>query len=80
MITYLPLYATSVVGFAYRFRDTFTLLILALIVIQTIFVGLTFADWDGHFLTYIFPLITLYSSVGVMALTRGSIFKVREIS
>ena len=77
LITFLPLYAFAVFGFAYRIRDQFTWLVLSLVAFQAVFVGLTFADWDGRFLTYIFPLITLYSAVGAVCFAR-KVFPIRK--
>jgi 4-amino-4-deoxy-L-arabinose transferase-like glycosyltransferase len=70
LTAFLPLYALALFGFAYRIKERFTWLVLSLVAFQAVFVGLTFADWDGRFLTYIFPLITLYSAIGIIGLAK----------
>lgn len=66
LTTFLPLYTLAALGFAYRFRDSLTWLVLTVIGLQTVFFGLNGVDWDGRFLTYIFPLITFYSAIGAV--------------
>lgn len=60
-----PLYALAAVGFWATRRQPLTALALAVIGIHAAVIGLTTDDWDGRYLTYVFPLITLYSGVGI---------------
>ena len=41
------------------------MLSLAVVGLHVAVIGLTFADWDGRFLMFFFPLLTLYSGVGI---------------
>ena len=60
-----PLYALAAVGMWATRRQSLTALSLAVIGIHAAVIGLTTDDWDGRYLTYVFPLITLYSGVGI---------------
>jgi len=75
--TFLPLYALALLGFAFKIKERHTWLVLFLLAFQTVFVGLTFADWDGRFLTYIFPIITFFSAVGAVSFAR-KVFPTRK--
>jgi hypothetical protein len=59
------LYALAAVGFWATHRHSLTALSLAVIGVHAAVIGLTTDDWDGRYLTYVFPLITLYSGVGI---------------
>jgi len=68
LLIFPPLYGLAVVGLWATRHHSFTVLSLAVIGVHTAVTGLTHVDWDGRFLTYIFPLITLYSGVGIAML------------
>jgi 4-amino-4-deoxy-L-arabinose transferase-like glycosyltransferase len=63
----LPLiYASAVYGF-YRLRnEALVLLIIAIVFYHTLIIAAFFADWDGRFLLYFFPLIGVLSASGAV--------------
>lgn len=65
-----PLYGLAAVGLWAARDQPVTALSLTLIVVHAAVVGLTTADWDGRYLLYTLPLITLYSGVGIAAIAR----------
>jgi len=77
-ILFSVLYLAAVVGFLSRIADPFTLLIIIVIALHMSVVGYIGADWDGRFLTYIFPFITLYSGIGAVALYRKVIPRLKD--
>ncbi len=62
------LYALAVIGVLATRRESLTLLSLAVVGLQTALTGLTLADWDGRLVLFVFPLITLFSGIGVAVL------------
>lgn len=65
-----PLYGLAAVGLWAARRQPVTALSLTLIGVHAAVVGSTTADWDGRYLLYTLPLITLYSGVGIEAIAR----------
>jgi hypothetical protein len=65
-----PLYAFFLVGFLALWRQPLAWLLLALIVAHLLVQAASYADWDGRFLLYIFPLIGVLSSVGLVTTCR----------
>ena len=62
------LYALAIIGAWAARRHSLTLLSVAVVGLQMALTGLTLADWDGRLVLFVFPLITLYSGVGIAAL------------
>ena len=68
LVTVPVIYFLASIGFIAHWRDPLSWLVLAIISVHAALVGYSFADWDGRFLTYFFPLITLYSAIGFIGL------------
>ena len=65
----LPLlYLLAIIGFIGQRSRLITWATLTIIGAHLTLIGLTWADWDGRFLLYVLPLMTLYSAVGAIAL------------
>lgn len=63
----LILFPSFVYGFIKKPKNLFSLnCINFYILFSIILVGLTFADWSGRFSLYIYPLIMIYSSYGIL--------------
>jgi hypothetical protein len=62
----LPLYSFAIVGFVSLARKSLCWLILAVVGSHLLFVGFTWADWDGRFLIYILPCFTVLAAGGIM--------------
>ena len=67
LLLFLPtIYASAVYGF-YKLRtEPLVLLVIAIVLYHTLIIAAFFADWDGRFLLYIFPLIGVLSSSGTV--------------
>jgi hypothetical protein len=63
----VPFYLLSIYAAIHRFTSLKPYLFITLC--QMSLVGLTYADWDGRFLAYVFPLILVMSSVGLKVLS-----------
>lgn len=75
--TYLPLYALAVVGAWTAWRAAQTQLVVSLIGVHLALVGLTFADYDGRFILYVVPLVTLLAAGGLERARPGLLVKRR---
>jgi hypothetical protein len=69
-LTFPLLYLSAGFGCFSQRRAPLTSLSLSLIALQLGIVGLTGADWDGRFILTVFPLIMLYSGIGVFEAVR----------
>lgn len=67
-LTFPLLYAWAVIGAWATRRHALTWLSVAVVGLQTALTGLTLADWDGRLVLFVFPVITLYSGIGVAVL------------
>ena len=63
--TYLPLYALAVAGAWFAWSAVQTRLVVSIIGAHLALVGLTFADYDGRFILYVVPLLTLLAAGGL---------------
>jgi len=71
LFLFLPaIYASAVYGFCQLRNEPLVLLMIAIIFYHTLIIAAFFADWDGRFLLYIFPLIGVLSSSGAVVLRR----------
>jgi len=61
-----PIYAPALYG-SYKLRnEPLVLLMIAIVLYHTLIIAAFFADWDGRFLLYFFPLIGVLSSSGAV--------------
>jgi 4-amino-4-deoxy-L-arabinose transferase-like glycosyltransferase len=68
VLVLLPLYGLAVVGWT-RYRSTPLVgLITALIVLHLLTVAIKGADWDGRYLLFIMPLISVLAACGAVAI------------
>jgi hypothetical protein len=66
----LPLYPFAMLGF-YRLKNNQLMhIILITIVLHLMVIGLTFANWDGRFLVYILPLISIIAFAEIVHRSR----------
>ena len=65
LLVFPPLYGLAVIGVWATRRHPLTMLSLAVVGLQAAVTGLTLADWDGRLVLFVFPLITLYSGIGI---------------
>jgi hypothetical protein len=65
-----PLYALAIVGLLRTWWTPLAPLLLAVIVAHLLVQAANYADWDGRFLLYVFPLIGVFSSAGFAAACR----------
>ena len=76
-------YSGFVFGFMTRPKNMFSInVIMFFIIFSIILVGLTFADWSGRFSLYFLPLIMIFSSHGLLILSKrifNFIFKNKNI-
>jgi len=71
LLLFLPaIYASAVYGFWQLRNEPLVLLMIAIVLYHTLIVAAFFADWDGRFLLYIFPLIGVLSSSGAVVWRR----------
>lgn len=68
---YLPLYALAVTGAWFAWSAVQTRLVVSIIGAHLALVGLTFADYDGRFIFYVVPLLTLLAAGGLGRLIDG---------
>lgn len=67
LLLFLPaIYASAVYEFWQLRNEPLVLLMISIILYHTLIVAAFFADWDGRFLLYIFPLIGVLSSSGAV--------------
>jgi hypothetical protein len=67
LLLFLPaIYASAVYGFWRLRNEPLVLLMIAIVFYHTLTIATFFADWDGRFLLYIFPLIGVLSSSGAV--------------
>jgi hypothetical protein len=67
LLLFVPaIYASAVYGFCQLRNEPLVLLMIAIIFYHTLIIATFFADWDGRFLLYIFPLIGVLSSSGAV--------------
>lgn len=67
LLLFLPaIYASAVYGFCQLRNEPLVLLMSAIICYHTLIIAAFFADWDGRFLLYIFPLIGVLSGSGAV--------------
>jgi 4-amino-4-deoxy-L-arabinose transferase-like glycosyltransferase len=67
LVLLLPLYPCAAVGFFRTRRSPLTRLLGAVIVSHLLVQAVTYADWDGRFLLYVFPLIGVLGAAGAAA-------------
>ncbi len=71
----IVLYSSCLYGFMKKPKNLFSInCIIIYILLSMVLVGLTFADWSGRFSLYIFPLIMIFSSHGILFFVK-KIFK-----
>jgi hypothetical protein len=63
-------YPLAIAGFARRRRRPLSLLMLAVVAGHIAIVAVTFYDYDGRYLLYVFPLIVVFASCGVSDLVQ----------
>jgi hypothetical protein len=63
-------YALAVLGFVRTHAKALAALMAAVIVVHQVVVALTFADPDGRYLLYVFPLFLVLAAVGASSLRR----------
>lgn len=61
----LPIYLLAVVGFARTRTDPLARLLLTVIAGHLLIIAATFANWDGRFLLYFFPMILALAGAGI---------------
>jgi len=67
LLLFLPaIYASAVCGFFQLRNEPLVLLMIAIILYHTLIIAAFFADGDGRFLLYFFPLIGVLSSSGAV--------------
>ncbi len=67
----LIFYSGFVIGFIMRPKNIFSVnVIIFFMIFSIILVGLTFADWSGRFSLYFLPLIMIFSSHGLLMLSK----------
>ncbi len=67
LLLFLPaIYASAAYGFCRLRNEPLTLLIIAIVLYHTFIIAIFFADWDGRFLLYFFPLIGVLASSGAV--------------
>ncbi len=71
LIVVIPIYILSTFGYSRTRSRPITNLLAFVIISHLIIVALTFADWDGRFLLYIFPLICVFAAVGMVNFIRS---------
>jgi 4-amino-4-deoxy-L-arabinose transferase-like glycosyltransferase len=71
LLLMIPIYILSIIGY-FRTRSRPVTSLLAIVIIcHLALVGLFFADWDGRFILYVFPLFCVLASVGLLDLFRS---------
>jgi hypothetical protein len=71
LLALLPLYGLAVVG-GLRARDrAIARLLVAVVVAHLAIVAVTFADWDGRFLSHVLPLVIALAASGLAVLSRA---------
>lgn len=67
-VVLIPMYLLAVVGLFTTLRESLARLLIAVMAGHLLVVALTWADWDGRFLLYIFPLIAIFAACGLACL------------
>jgi 4-amino-4-deoxy-L-arabinose transferase-like glycosyltransferase len=71
VLALIPVYGLGLAG-TLRARDrSLARLIVAVIAGHLAIVAVTFADWDGRFLSHVLPLVTALAAAGVAAVSSG---------
>jgi len=65
-------YPLAIVGFIQRRTDPLSRLLVAVIAGHLLIVALTFADRDGRYLLYVFPLIVMFAACGATSLAANA--------
>jgi hypothetical protein len=60
-------YAFAVLGLVRVWRQPLARLLVAIVAAHLLAVAATIADWDGRFLLYVLPLISVLAAVGLVA-------------
>ncbi len=72
----LILYPTFIFGFFKRPKNDYSLnVIIFYILFSIILVGFTFADWSGRFSLYFLPFIMIFSSYGILIVTKNVFYR-----
>ena len=67
LLLFLPaIYASAAYGFCQLRNEPLVLLVIAIVLYHILIIATFFADWDGRFLLYIFPLIGVLSGSGAV--------------
>ena len=67
LLLFLPaICASAAYGFCRLRNEPLTLLIMGIVLYHTLIIAVFFADWDGRFLLYFFPLIGVVASSGAV--------------
>ena len=72
-VVLIPMYLLAVVGLFVTRHESLARLLVAVIAGHLVVVALTWADWDGRFLLYVFPLIGIFAACGLVRLVQGRI-------
>jgi hypothetical protein len=65
LILVLPVYLLAWIGYRKTRETLLSFILLAVVAGHLFIVAVTFADWDGRFLLYIFPLLGILAGVGL---------------
>jgi len=65
LVLLVAVYAFAFLGYRHAVQPSPSGLIAITILCHMLLVGATFADWDGRFLLFVFPLITILAAAGV---------------
>ena len=67
LLLFLPaIYASAAYGFCRLRNEPLVLLMIAIVFYHALIIAVFFADWDGRFLLYFFPLIGVLASSGAV--------------
>lgn len=69
----IPVYLSALRGFLVVRKINLARLMALIILGQCLVVAVTFADWDGRFLLYVFPFISVFSGVGCFKKSVGGL-------
>jgi 4-amino-4-deoxy-L-arabinose transferase-like glycosyltransferase len=79
LVLFLPaIYISAIYGFCQLRNEPLVLLMVSIIFYHTLVIAAFFADWDGRFLLYIFPLIGVLSSSGAVFWRRHLIARLQQ--
>lgn len=77
---YPIIYLLALTGVIIKKHELLTWLMISIVVVQLIIIGLTLAHYDSRYWVYVIPLITMYSSIGVIASIKLLVDKIKLIS